>query len=186
MGNDVANSFQIVLNHNRSQSISKGISSPKLSLFLPGMEELNLPPYPFKVKSENGKQFIFDEIRKKYLVLTPEEWVRQHFIMYLNSEKEFPLSLMSIERGLLVNNMPRRSDIVIFGKDGKPRMVVECKAPKIKITQNVFDQAARYNMQLKVPFLTVTNGLSHYCCLIDHKRKSYDFLEEIPPFTNIR
>jgi hypothetical protein len=149
------------------------------------MHELNLPHHPFRIKNENGQHFIFDEIRKKFLVLTPEEWVRQHFVMYLHNEKSFPLSLMSLEKGLKLNNMPRRSDIVAFASDGAPRVLVECKAPKIKITQDTFDQAARYNMELKVPFMVVTNGLDHYCCVINHKEKSYSFLKEIPNYKDV-
>jgi len=149
------------------------------------MQELNLPPYPFKIKKENGQHYIFDEIRKKHLVLTPEEWVRQHFVMYLHKEKGFPLSLMSLEKGLKLNKMQKRSDIVAFAGDGAPRLLVECKAPKIKITQDAFDQAARYNMQLQVPFMAVTNGLQHFCCIINHREKNYSFLKEIPDYKDV-
>ena len=149
------------------------------------MQELNLPPYPFKIKKEKGQHYIFDEIRKKHLVLTPEEWVRQHFVMYLHKEKNFPLSLMSLEKGLRLNKMQKRSDIVAFAGDGAPRLLVECKAPKIKITQDAFDQAARYNMQLQVPFMAVTNGLQHFCCIINHREKTYSFLKEIPDYKDV-
>ncbi|MCB9175328.1 MAG: type I restriction enzyme HsdR N-terminal domain-containing protein [Flavobacteriales bacterium] len=148
------------------------------------MQELNLPFYNITLKEENGKQFIYDDIRKKYLSLTPEEWVRQNFIKYLISEKNVPASLIVIEKGLKLNELSKRADILIY-KDSSPILLVECKAPKVKITQDTFDQISRYNLTFKVPYLIVTNGLNHYCCKIDFDKNSYTFLEEIPDFSAI-
>lgn len=146
---------------------------------------LNLPPYPFKLKRVKGQLFIFDEIRKKWLVNTPEEWVRQHFVMYLNKELDYPLNLIAIEQGLKVNSMQRRTDIVAYSNLGQPILIVECKAMKIKINQAVFEQVARYNIPLKVAHLVVTNGLSHYCSEIDVENKSWKFLERIPEYNKL-
>lgn len=148
------------------------------------MQELNLPFYNITFKEENGKQFIYDDIRKKYLSLTPEEWVRQNFIKYLISEKNVPASLIVIEKGLKLNELSKRADILIY-KDYSPILLVECKAPKVKITQDTFDQISRYNLTFKVPYLIVTNGLNHYCCKIDFDKNSYTFLEEIPDFLSL-
>jgi len=148
------------------------------------MQQLNLPVYSFKTKEEKGKSYIFDEIRKKYLQLTPEEWVRQHFVKYLIQEKNYPASLIVLEKGLKLNELSKRADVLIY-KDSSPILLVECKAPEVKITQSTFDQIARYNLTFKVPFLIVTNGMSHYCCQIDFENNSYKFLEEIPDFTTL-
>lgn len=144
--------------------------------------ELNLPKYQVKLKKEADKHFIFDDVRKKYLVLTPEEWVRQHFIHFLQSDKKVPLSIMSIERELQYGKLKKRTDIVVYGSDGQPKLIVECKAPHIKISQDVFDQIARYNMVLKVNYIAVTNGIQHYYCKIDHQKNNYTFIEELPNF----
>ncbi len=146
------------------------------------MKKLNLPAYKFKIKKKGSKFEIYDEFRKKYLILTPEEWVRQHFLMYLHITKQFPKGLIAIEKGLKVNTLNKRTDIVIYNKKGKAGIIVECKAPEIKISQDTFEQIARYNMSLKVDFLIVTNGLEHYCCKMDYKNSSYKFIEEIPSF----
>ena len=147
------------------------------------MQELNLPTYSVKLKEEDGKKFIFDEVRRKYLVLTPEEWVRQHFVNYLIEVKNYPQSLISIEKGLALNTLKKRADIVAHDLNGNPLLMVECKAPSIKITQDVFEQIARYNIVFRVPYLVVTNGLDHYCCEIDFEQNSFSFLKEIPTFT---
>lgn len=146
------------------------------------MLDLNLPKYDFKVKSEGGKKQIFDSVRKQFVVLTPEEWVRQHFIHFLHQEKGFPLSLMGVEYPLQYNGMNKRADIICFQKEGKPMLLVECKSANVAISQKVFDQIARYNFDLRVPFLVVTNGLQHFCCEINYEENSYRFLEEIPDF----
>lgn len=142
--------------------------------------ELNLPSYPFKIKEDSNATYIFDEIRKKYLVLTPEEWVRQHVVQYLILEKNYPKSLIKLEGGLTLNSLQKRSDILLYNNDGMKIMLVECKAPSVKITQSTFDQIARYNFIHQVNHLLVSNGLSHYCCEIDHTRQTYRFLAETP------
>lgn len=149
------------------------------------MQKLNLPEYNFNIRLNNNRYEIFDSIRKKFVALTPEEWVRQNFIKYLINEKKCPSSLIAVEKKLIFNNMPRRTDIVLYNKNGCPKLIVECKSTEIKINQKVFDQIARYNMTLKVNFLVVTNGLIHYCCFIDNNNKTYKFLEEIPEYKSI-
>ncbi len=149
------------------------------------MQALNLPAYQFKIKRDGQRTQIFDAIRKKYLVLTPEEWVRQHFVRYLIEEKGFPASLIAIEMGLKLNGLQKRGDIVAYQASGDPLLIVECKAPSVKISQGTFDQIARYNMVLKVNYLVVTNGLDHYCCIIDHLQGSYHFLKEVPNYEEI-
>ncbi len=146
------------------------------------MQKLNLPTYPFKLKSNENKTLIFDKLRKKNVVLTPEEWVRQHFVMYLIEEKKYPVSLIAIEKQLTINNRKKRTDILIFNAQGNPDIIVECKAPKIKITQDTFDQIARYNLKLNANYLIVTNGLEHFYCKIDFENETYIFLKEIPNY----
>ena len=149
------------------------------------MKKLNLPQYPIKLKEEGGKTFIFDSIRKKYLVLLPEEWVRQNFIQFLINDKGFASSLIVIEKGLKLNELKKRADILVYDKQGNPIVLVECKAPDVKINQEVFEQIARYNMVYKVPYLLVTNGMEHYCAKIDFQNNSFEFLEEIPAYKEL-
>ncbi|OAQ39844.1 restriction endonuclease subunit R [Pedobacter psychrophilus] len=144
---------------------------------------LNLPQYPFKLSQKDDVVFIFDELRKKDLVLTPEEWVRQHFVKYLIIQKKYPKTLIKLEGGLKLNKLQKRTDILIFDRAGEPIILVECKATSVKIDQKVFDQAASYNMIHKVKFLVVSNGLKHYCCVLNYETNSYQFLEELPEFT---
>ena len=144
--------------------------------------ELNLPHYSFRIKEHNGKKLIFDSFRRRWVMLTPEEWVRQNFARYLTEIKHFPASLVAIERSLRINQHDFRSDIVLFAKTGIPLVVVECKAPEVKISQDVFDQIARYNMELRVNYLIVTNGMNHYCCRFDPDQLTYTFLTEIPDY----
>lgn len=146
------------------------------------MTVLNLPPCNFKIKSSENKRFIFDNIRKKYIVLTPEEWVRQHFVSYLRIEKKIPTSIIAIEKELKLNGLKKRTDILVFNKNGTPEIIVECKAPSVPITQETFDQIARYNLKLDAKYLIVTNGLSHYYCQVDKKNKTYHFLKDIPTY----
>ena len=148
------------------------------------MQKLNLPNYQFRIKSNENKLFIFDFIRKKEVVLTPEEWVRQHFLMYLVTEKKYPESLIAVEKKLTINTLTKRTDIVVYNTDGKPAIIVECKAPNVNITQQVFDQIARYNLKLTAQYLIVTNGLQHFYCQIDAENETYLFLEDIPNWTN--
>ena len=148
------------------------------------MQKLNLPIYSIKLKKEDNKTLVFDPIRKKHIILTPEEWVRQNFIKFLIEEKNYPASLMAVEMGIDLLNTKKRCDIVLYNTKGLPHMIVECKAPSIKISQNTFDQIARYNMTLKTDLLVVTNGLQHYVCMIDHQNQCYNFLKEIPNYSN--
>lgn len=147
------------------------------------MVNLNLPNYSFKIKNRENKLYIFDIIRKKNVVLTPEEWVRQHFIHYLIEEKNYPKSLVSVEKQLKFNNLVRRTDILIFNNLGLPLIIVECKAPNVKISQEAFDQIARYNLKLQAKYLIVTNGLQHFYCNMDHQKMKYNFLKEIPKYS---
>jgi len=147
------------------------------------MKALNLPKYQFRLrKNSDGKTEIFDAIRKRFVVLTPEEWVRQNFIRYLIEEKHFPASLMAVEKGLKVNGMHKRTDIVQYNKLGNPVLIVECKAPEVKLGQDTFDQAARYNMTLQVDYLIITNGMEHYACRMNYAEKEIKFLRELPDF----
>ena len=149
------------------------------------MIRLNLPQYSFRIqKSENGSR-IFDLLRKKFVALTPEEWVRQNFIRYLIEEKKYPASLVAVETGLNYNKLKKRCDITVFDRQGEKWMLIECKAPEIKISQETFNQVATYNVggTGKTKFLAVTNGLKHYCCeYVDSGEKQYRFLKDFPPF----
>lgn len=147
------------------------------------MQALNFPPYSFRIKNSQNRQYIFDDIRKKFVLLQPEEWVRQHVLHFLVHTKNYPKSLVNAEKQLTVNKLKKRYDIVVFNSDGSIFLLVECKAPEIKITQSTFDQIARYNYQLKADYLMVTNGLEHYYCEMDHENEKYRFLEEIPDFS---
>ncbi|MCD6598306.1 MAG: type I restriction enzyme HsdR N-terminal domain-containing protein [Bacteroidales bacterium] len=149
------------------------------------MDKLNLPEYTFRVNNFKDQKWIFDPLRKKKVVLTPEEWVRQNFIQFLIQEKHYPEQLIKVEMGFKVNNLTKRSDILVYDRKGKPSLIVECKAPSVKVSQDVFDQIARYNISLKVDFLVVTNGMEHYCCKINHQKKSYQFLRNIPDFEDL-
>lgn len=144
------------------------------------MRQLSFPQYSFKVKTEDGKQQIFDELRRKFIVLTPEEWVRQHVIKYLIEEKGYPPLLIAIEKAISVNGLSRRCDIICYNSKGEVLLMVECKAPKVKITQETFDQVVRYHLSINAKSIVVTNGINHYACLI--LDNEYSFLKEIPEF----
>lgn len=146
---------------------------------------LNLPPYPAKLTKENETIFIFDDLRKKKLVLTPEEWVRQHWIHYLHLNKKYPKSLMKIEGGLKLNDLQKRSDLLIYNNRGEKIVLAEFKAPHIKITQATFEQIANYNSIHKIPLLLVSNGLEHYYCKIDFQNSSFLFIEEFPSYDQL-
>ena len=149
------------------------------------MYRLNLPPYPIKVVERDNKQLIFDFLRRKYVALTPEEWVRQHFVEMLIAEKAFPAALMGNEVSLTQNGIARRCDTVVADRTGQPLVIVEYKAPTIHITQKTFDQIVRYNMVLHARYLIVSNGLEHYCCKIDYETNNYRFLEAIPTYSEL-
>src|SRR5690606_37107128 len=144
------------------------------------MQELNFPKYSFRIKSSENKLSIFDEVRKKYVLLTPEEWVRQNTVQYLLCEKKYPKTLLNVEKVIKINDLTKRYDIVIYKPDGSIFLLVECKAPHIKITQESFDQIARYNLVLKAEYLMVTNGINHYFCKMDFKNERYNFLNNLP------
>ena len=149
------------------------------------MRPLNLPAYSFSIKEEQGKKFIFDRFRKKHVALTPEEWVRQNFLMYLVEEKNYPASLIAVEAGLKVAQRNKRTDILVYNRQAQALLVVECKAPQVKINEKVFDQIVRYNMSLQVNFLVVTNGLQNFCCKLDYTNNTYSFLKEIPSYQDL-
>ena len=146
------------------------------------LPKLNLPNVVLKTKLVEATTQVFDVVRKKYFKLTAEEWVRQHFINYLNKDKNYPFGLMGVEQMIKYNNLKTRADIVLYNVDGMPNMIVECKAPNMNITQDTFDQIARYNFKLKVKYLVVTNGLQHFCCEMDYKKNQILFLKGIPNF----
>jgi hypothetical protein len=160
------------------------------------MQQLNLPEYSFKYRQNNSATEIFDISRKKFIKLTPEEWVRQNFLMFLISEKSFPASLITVEKTLKYNKLTKKADIVIYDNTGAPRIIVECKAPSVKISQEVFDQLARYNLSigrsvlasspLKVDYLVVTNGMEHFCCKMDYTNSSWLFVNDIPNYASIK
>ena len=146
------------------------------------MQQLNFQPYQFRFKNSENKVSIFDEIRKKFIILTPEEWVRQHVIQYLLQEKKYPKSLINVEKVLKVNGLRKRYDVVVFNSDGTIFILIECKAPEISISQLTFDQIARYNMTMKAQYLMVTNGLNHYFCQMDYENEKYNFLTNLPSY----
>ena len=147
------------------------------------MLQLNFPAYEFRFKNSENKVHIFDVIRKKFVVLQPEEWVRQHLVHYLIHSKKYPKSLINVEKQLNVNGQKKRYDIVVFNTDASIAVLCECKAPEIKIDQTTFDQIARYNMSLKANYLMVTNGLQHFYCKMDFEEEKYRFLKDIPDFS---
>jgi type I site-specific restriction-modification system R (restriction) subunit len=146
------------------------------------MEALNLPTYFFRIKEDKGKKYIFDEIRRRFVQLTPEEWVRQHVVNYLVVVKNFPRQLISVEKGFHQNRQKQRFDLLIFDRQGLPLMIVECKAPNVEINQRVFDQAGRYNNKHKAIYMLITNGIKHYCCLLNLTEKNFRFLNDIPDY----
>ena len=146
------------------------------------MQKLNLPAYQFSIKTLNLKQYIFDSIRKRYVLLTPEEWVRQNFIRYLITEKKYPSSLMAVERQIEINGKLFRFDLLVYNKKGDPLLIAEFKAPGVAVTQEVFDQVVRYNMALKVKLVIISNGMQHYVCQVDYITNSYKFLQEVPSY----
>ena len=144
------------------------------------MQRLNFPQYRFRFKNSENNLAVFDVLRKKFVLLSPEEWVRQHTVHFLMEEKNFPKNLLNVEKVLKINQLTKRYDIVAYNPDGSIKLLVECKAPNIKIDQTTFDQIARYNLSLNAEYLMVTNGLQHYFCQLDYKTKSYLFLHYLP------
>ncbi len=143
---------------------------------------LNFPQYEFRFREIKNKTHIFDALRKKYVVLTPEEWVRQHLVQFLINEKGYPRGLIKVEATLKIYGKTRRSDVIVFDPEMKPRLVVECKAPHVPITEKTFYQAVTYNAVIKAQYLIVTNGLRHFCCQLDEDGSYRTFLDDIPPY----
>jgi hypothetical protein len=149
------------------------------------MEVLNLPTYTFKLLQKENKAFIFDIFRKVYVALTPEEWVRQNFLMWLTNDLGYPAGLIAVESSLTYNKLKKRADAVVYSKLAHPVMLIECKAPGVEITQKTFEQAARYNFSFNTAYLALTNGLNHYCCRIDLENKKLTFLENFPSYSQL-
>ena len=146
------------------------------------MKQLQFPTYSFRFKNSENKVAIFDEIRKKFIIVTPEEWVRQHVVQFLLQDKKYPKSHINVEKLLKINGLNKRYDVVVYKPDGNITILIECKAPGVKISQSTFDQIARYNMTLNADYLMVTNGLNHYFCKMDYENEKYDFLSELPEY----
>jgi type I site-specific restriction endonuclease len=149
------------------------------------MIKLNFPDYTFSMTEKNGKPVIFDPARKKYVALTPEEWVRQHVIQFLNREKQVPLSLIGVETEIRLYKTRKRFDLAVFDRNGKPLLVTECKSPSVSVTQDVLDQAVRYNMTLKVSYLMLTNGIQHIYCQADIINNSIRIINDLPDFQGL-
>ena len=148
------------------------------------MQKLNFPTYSFRFKNSENKVSIFDEIRKKFILLTPEEWVRQHVVQFLLQDKNYPKSYINVEKLIKINDLSKRYDGVVFQPNGEIFLLIECKAPEVAISQQTFDQIARYNLVLKAKYLMVTNGLNHYFCQMDFENEKYVFLKELPEYSN--
>lgn len=149
------------------------------------MPALSLPPASLTFRQEEGRTLVFDAFRKKYVTLTPEEWVRQHFLHWLTTHYDYPAGLIAVEAPLKYYRLKKRADAIVYSRSGKPLMIIECKAPHIQITQDVFDQVARYNMPFGVSYLAVTNGMLHFCCQMDQAGGSWSFLESFPGFRQL-
>lgn len=146
------------------------------------LQELNFPKFSFRFKNSENKISIFDVIRKKFVTLQPEEWVRQHCIQYLIEVKKYPKSLINVEKEMIINDLKKRYDIVVFNPDGSIHVIVECKSHSVSIDQATFDQIARYNLVLNATYLMITNGLNHYYCQMNHRNQTYQFLKDIPDY----
>ena len=149
------------------------------------MLQLNLPQYSFRIKKQNEKLVIFDSQRKRYVALTPEEWVRQNFIRFLIEEKGYPAAYLAIEKQLNMNGMKKRCDAILYNEHARPFLIIELKAPNVAISQATFDQVAVYNAKLKVDFFIISNGIEHFCCKVNLETARYEFFPEIPDFNQI-
>ena len=149
------------------------------------MNSLNLPPYAIKITEQDGKRMVFDSLRRKYVALTTEEWVRQHFVHFLMEHKDYPAGLLANEVELKIGDKRLRCDSLLYNKEMKPQMIIEYKAPHITLTQKVFDQISAYNLLLHVDYLIVSNGLQHICCRMDYTNNTYHFLKEIPNYKEL-
>lgn len=149
------------------------------------MQKLNLPEFRFRIKEQNRQVLIFDEFRRKWMVLSPEEWVRQNFLKYLTEMKGFPKTLLAVEKKVDINGLPQRFDLLVYNRNGLPLLVAEFKSPAVNIDQQTFDQAVRYNSRLMAPYVLVSNGLSHFISKIDFASGTSGFLKEIPSFREL-
>ena len=150
------------------------------------MDRLNLPDFDIKLKKEGSNTLVFDQIRKKYVVLTPEEWVRQHFVDYLINHLKYPRALINVEQGLRYNNLLKRSDILVYSREGEPVVLIECKAASSSLNQKVVEQVVTYNRTIGARYLIVTNGLDSACLVINKKRASIDYLPQIPAYDQLQ
>lgn len=146
------------------------------------LQKLNFPEFELKIKNDVGQTFVFDSIRKKWLVLTPEEWVRQHLIHYLVSYKNYPPALISLEAGLKYHTLAKRTDVLVYDKNARPYLLVECKSAEVIINQKVVEQVSMYNKSVEAPFLCVTNGIKHYCWAVHNASGNFEMLNQIPEF----
>jgi len=149
------------------------------------MRSLNFPEYGFDIRTDDGKAVIFDPLRRKYVRLTPEEWVRQHLLRHLVQDLGFPQGRTAVETGFTYQGLPYRADVIVYNRQGTPLLMAECKAPDVRINQSAFDQIAWYNREVQAEYLLVTNGLDHYCFVIDRERKTYRFLEKLPRYEEL-
>ena len=149
------------------------------------MFRLNLPQYEIKITEKDGKHMIFDFLRRKYVALTPEEWVRQHFTHYLVEHKGYPKGLLGNEIELQIGDKRLRCDSILYNKVAQPQMIIEYKAPTVPLQQKVFDQVSAYNLLLRVDYLVISNGMEHYCCKMDYEHQKYLFLQEIPDYEKL-
>jgi hypothetical protein len=149
------------------------------------MQKLKLPAYTFRIGEKHGKAVIFDEIRRKWIILTPEEWVRQHFLKFLTSERQFPGTLIAVEKKILINGLPQRFDLLVYNRQGNPLLIAEFKAPDVGINQGVFDQAFRYNSALLAPYYLISNGINHFFCKVNFEGKTTEYLNEIPFYSQL-
>ncbi|MEN9370624.1 MAG: hypothetical protein RI952_1489 [Bacteroidota bacterium] len=149
------------------------------------LQALNLPPFPFQIKKKENGFYLFDALRKKDILITPEEWVRQHFIQFLINQKKYPKAFFAIEKGLTLHERIKRTDIVVYNAETKPLLIVECKAPSVAIDQAVFEQIIRYNYVHQAKYLVLSNGITHFCCVVDYETNQLNFISEIPEYQAI-
>lgn len=149
------------------------------------MQSLNFPPYSIQVRQEEGREMVFDPIRKLWVALQPEEWVRQHVLVFLQEDRRVPAGLIAVEKGFTFQGKPYRADVIVHNREGKPALMVECKAPDVPVSQATFDQVATYNRVIRASYLYVTNGLQHFCSKIDWNRQSYEFISSVPGFDDL-
>ncbi|MFM7015634.1 MAG: type I restriction enzyme HsdR N-terminal domain-containing protein [Bacteroidota bacterium] len=141
---------------------------------------LNLPTFQFNIQSQGQSKQIFDFVRRRFVTLTPEEWVRQHFLRFMTEYFSYPLSLLAVEKQIIVNGLKQRADVVVYNKNGKPWLIVECKSPTVKLDEDTLHQVVRYNLSLNVPFLVLTNGMEHFC--LEYKNETFEFLSTLPAY----